>query len=76
MRYDATHADALAAWVGMYVRSGRGPLVMKRLNRIIRDNPEAVGPYRAIAAFMRITGKLDLGSTVFSKSARRGSRRP
>ena len=39
----------LAAWVGLYVRSGRGPLVMKRPNRIIRDNPEAVGFYRAVA---------------------------
>ena len=54
LRYDATNAEALAAWV--YVRSGRGPLVMKRLNRIIRDNPESVGPYQAVAAFMRITG--------------------
>ena len=65
LRYDATNADALAAWVGLYVRSGRGPLVMKRLNRIIRDNPEAVGPYRAVAAFMRITGKLTLAVQYF-----------
>ena len=65
LRYDATNADALAAWVGLYVRSGRGPLVMKRLNRIIRDNPESVGPYRAVAAFMRITGKLTLAVQYF-----------
>ena len=38
---------------------------MKRLNRIIRDNPEAVGPYRAVAAFMRITGKLTLAVQYF-----------
>ncbi len=65
LRYDATNADALAAFVGLYVRTGRGPLVMKRLNRILRDNPESVGPYRAIAAFMRITGKLDLALQYF-----------
>jgi predicted Zn-dependent protease len=65
LRYDTTNADALAALVGLYVRSGRGPLVMKRLNRIVRDNPEAVGPYRAIAAFMRITGKLSLAVQYF-----------
>jgi predicted Zn-dependent protease len=65
LRYDTTNADALSAWVGLYVRSGRGPLVMKRLNRIVRDNPEAVGPYRAIAAFMRITGKLTLAVQYF-----------
>ena len=65
LRYDTTNADVLAALVGLYVRSGRGPLVMKRLNRIVRDNPEAVGPYRAIAAFMRITGKLSLAVQYF-----------
>ena len=73
LRYDSTNADALAAWVGLYVRSGRGPLVMKRLNRIIRDKPEAVGPYRAVAAFMRYR-KTNFGRTVFSKSACRRSR--
>ena len=65
LRYDATNADALAAWVGLYVRSGRGPLVMKRLNRIVRDYPESVGPYRAIAAFMRITGKIEMALEYF-----------
>jgi len=65
LRYDTTNGDALSALVGLYVRSGRGPLVMKRLNRIVRDNPEAVGPYRAIAAFMRITGKLSLAVQYF-----------
>ena len=66
LRYDKTNPDALAAWVALYVRTGRGPLVMKRLNRIVRNNPEAVGPYRAIAAFMRITGKLDLAIHYFN----------
>lgn len=65
LRYDATHPGALAAWVGIYVKTGRGPLVMKRLNRIVRDHPTASGPYRAIAAFMRITGKLDLAVQYF-----------
>lgn len=65
LRYDPTHVGALAAWVGVYVKSGRGPLVMKRLNRIVRDYPTASGPYRAIAAFMRITGKLDLAVQYF-----------
>ena len=65
LRYDPTHAGALAAWVGVYVKTGRGPLVMKRLNRIVRDHPTASGPYRAIAAFMRITGKLDLAVQYF-----------
>ena len=55
LRYNSTHPGALAAWVGIYVKTGRGPLVMKRLNRIVRDHPTASGPYRAIAAFMRTT---------------------
>ena len=45
--------DALALGLDcMFVRVGS--VGLKRLNRIIRDNPRAVGPYRAVAAFMRI----------------------
>ncbi len=66
LRYDTTHPEALSAWVGLYVRSGRGPLVMKRLNRIIRDSPMERGPYRAIATFMRITGKISLAVQYFA----------
>ena len=65
LRYDNTHPDALSAWVGLYVRTGRGPLVMKRLNRIVRDHPKERGPYRAIATFMRITGKISLAIEYF-----------
>ena len=65
LRYDSTHPDALSAWVGLYVRTGRGPLVMKRLNRIVRDHPTKRGPYRAISTFMRITGKISLAIEYF-----------
>jgi len=65
LRYDAANGNALSAWVDLYVRTGRGPLVMKRLQKIIRDVPTAIGPYRAVSAFLRITGKLDLAIQYF-----------
>jgi len=65
LRHDPKHGEALSMWVDWYVRTGRGPMVMKRLSRVIKDYPDAVGPYRAIAAFMRITGKLDLAIQYF-----------
>ena len=63
LRYDATHPGALAAWVGIYVKTGRGPLVMKRLNRIVRTILQHLSV--VIAAFMHITGKLDWLCSIF-----------
>lgn len=67
LRYDPTHQEALLLLVEMYIHSARGTLISKRLNRLVRDYPEKVSPYRAILAFMRASGKLEMAVYYFQK---------
>lgn len=65
LRYQPTHQEGLMLLVEMYIHSARGPLISKRLNRLVRDHPEEPSAYRAVLAFMRASGKLDLAVSYF-----------
>ena len=65
LRYEPTHQEALLLLVEMYIHSARGTLISKRLNRLVRDYPEEVSPYRAVLAFMRASGKLEMAVYYF-----------
>jgi tetratricopeptide (TPR) repeat protein len=65
LRYDPFNESALSSMGILYVSTGRGPLAMKRLNRIRKDNPNALGPYRALSLILRISGKLEAAEHFF-----------
>lgn len=67
LRYQPTHQEALIMLVNMYIHSARGPLISKRLNRLVRDHPEEPSAYRAVLAFMRASGKLELAVAYFQR---------
>ena len=59
LRYDPTHQESLLFLTELYLHSARGTLMTKRLTRLIRDYPEQFGPYRAIVACLRASGKIE-----------------
>ena len=67
LNLDATHPDALTGLGIALVRSGRGPLAMKRLQGVQRSHPDKPGPLRAIAVLIRISGYLELGERYFQQ---------
>ena len=73
LRYQPTHQEALILLVEMYIHSARGPLISKRLNRLVRDYPEDPSPYRAVLAFMRASGKLELAVSYFQSLLEKAS---
>lgn len=65
LRYNPLHQEALIFLIEIYIHSARGPLLSKRLNRLLRDYPEDIVPYRALLAFMRASGKIDMAVQYF-----------
>lgn len=65
LRYEPTDQEAWLLLVELYIHSARGTLISKRLNRLVRDYPEEVSPYRAVLAFMRASGKIEMAVYYF-----------
>lgn len=65
LRYQPTNLEALIILLELYIHSARGPLISKRLARLVRDHPEDPNTYRAMLAFMRASGKLEMAVYYF-----------
>ena len=73
LRYEPTDQEAWLLLVELYIHSARGTLISKRLNRLVRDYPEEVSPYRAVLAFMRASGKIEMAVYYFESMLEKAS---
>ena len=67
LNIEPTYQAALTGLGIVLVRTGRGPLAMKRLQRVQKEYPGSPGPLRSIAVLIRISGYVELGERYFQQ---------